>query len=694
MAKGGTVNVNLVAHTAEFEKGMTRAIGALNHFAGISEHVNGLIGAFLSYEAVKHVAEWVHQTMEAVDKTSKLADTLGITTQAMQELGYSASLAGTTAEETGASMLKMEKNLSGVGSESAKVNDALAAMHLTMADLGGKSGDEQLRIIADGLKNVHSSADRTKIAVDLFGKSGANMLPMLREGSEGLRKQAEEADALGLAFSRVDGAKIEQANDAMTKVGAAMQGGLIAAAKELAPLLEGIANYFVDMVKQAGGFGSIASSAMKYVVKAIEVGADALNVLKLGWDAVKVAVTAVVIGITDLAIDTITNFLEIGTVVYNFGVALGDTGRFVSREFSLAWGYIKLGAAEACQFMGVKFAGLLDVISNGLRAYSDTLADAVMDAAGKVRVATGTMAGDSKAALAVVKQDADYASQKMRDSWSNIGDTSNVESNPLIGMLKEYRAAAQQYGESAAGDFVDAWDAVVNEDGSASFDEWYATQQQLSQQHAEQAAAERARQLEEDKAYAAAALAVDTDAANKLKKGLDQNVLEENRKFDERILNLKRYHEQALLTDAEFKLAQEQAQKEHQNRLSDITIHDEERVTKWQVMNSHEKIAFTTSMLDNLAALQHSHNKKAFAVGKAAAYASTVIHTAEAAMKAFDSLADIPYVGYALGAAAAAATVAAGAIQLGTISSTSFEGGGSPSASGISPSISAASSTS
>lgn len=62
----------------------------------------------------------------------------------------------------------------------------------------------------------------------------------------------------------------------------------------------------------------------------------------------------------------------------------------------------------------------------------------------------------------------------------------------------------------------------------------------------------------------------------------------------------------------------------------------------------------------NLSELQSSKSKTAQKIGKAAAIANTTIATYESATKAYSAMAGIPYVGPALGIAAAAAAVAAG----------------------------------
>lgn len=61
-----------------------------------------------------------------------------------------------------------------------------------------------------------------------------------------------------------------------------------------------------------------------------------------------------------------------------------------------------------------------------------------------------------------------------------------------------------------------------------------------------------------------------------------------------------------------------------------------------------------------LANLQHSSNNKIARIGKAAAIAQAMINTYQSATAAFSAMASIPYVGPALGAAAAAVAVATG----------------------------------
>lgn len=101
-----------------------------------------------------------------------------------------------------------------------------------------------------------------------------------------------------------------------------------------------------------------------------------------------------------------------------------------------------------------------------------------------------------------------------------------------------------------------------------------------------------------------------------------------------------------------------------------------ERINKLWDQGLKGRMGVAQEFFGNMSALMESENRKMFEIGKAAAIANTVITTIESAQKAFNSMAGIPVVGPALGAAAAGAAIAAGFARVQAIQSTSMSGGG------------------
>lgn len=90
------------------------------------------------------------------------------------------------------------------------------------------------------------------------------------------------------------------------------------------------------------------------------------------------------------------------------------------------------------------------------------------------------------------------------------------------------------------------------------------------------------------------------------------------------------------------------------------------------IANAREQLGVLTDVLKEAA----SKNKAAAVAYKGIAIATTIIDTYSGAQKAFNSLASIPYVGYALGLVAAGATVAAGLLRVNEIRKQQFVSGG------------------
>lgn len=88
----------------------------------------------------------------------------------------------------------------------------------------------------------------------------------------------------------------------------------------------------------------------------------------------------------------------------------------------------------------------------------------------------------------------------------------------------------------------------------------------------------------------------------------------------------------------------------------------------------------TVGTLTSLTASVANHSKKAFDLNKKLSIAQTIMNTYEMATSAYKALAGIPIVGPALGAAAAAAAIQFGRMQIQGIRSAQYGGGTAPSA--------------
>lgn len=231
MSVVGSIAVNVVARTAAFLDGMKKSRRELKSFnkaaadmrAGFSK-TSALVSGAIAGIAGGAVAMSLRDTAERLDEVAKTADRLGISTEALSGLQHGAGLAGVEVGLLNQTLQGMTKRVSEAAKGTGKAVGAIEELKLNAAELNRLSPDRMLGRMADALNSVANENDKVRLATKLFGDEGAKLLNFLAEGAVGMEKYRREAERMGLAVTREDIAKIEEMNDALTRLGSAWDG--------------------------------------------------------------------------------------------------------------------------------------------------------------------------------------------------------------------------------------------------------------------------------------------------------------------------------------------------------------------------------------------------------------------------------------------------------------------------------------
>lgn len=329
------LSVRLSANINQFSSGMTAAIKPLKQLgsqvASLGGLVNPAVTAFAGLAGAAGLGALVKGQMEAIDSTAKLSDRLGISTEALTGLQHAAGLSGVDAESLTGSLEKMLNTLNDAATKGSTAAATFQKMGLDAAKLANMAPDQAFAAISDGLVNIKNPAERASAAMDIFGKSGQALLPLMLSGSEGLKAAQAEAAKLGLTFSRVDAAKVEAANDAMSKMGEVAQGVGRTLAIQLAPYITAGADALTNFATSGEGLGPKVIGGFKLVLSGIATTADYLSLAQAGFYSLRAAsqacwsLTIVAVGKVIQGIEWLQNKLT-GTQS-NFGqlvVAMGE----------------------------------------------------------------------------------------------------------------------------------------------------------------------------------------------------------------------------------------------------------------------------------------------------------------------------------------------------------------------------------
>lgn len=279
-----------------------------NKFLGAVQAGFAAVVAGFGIAQIEHMVSTV---ADLADTASKSAQKLGISTEAVQELGYAAKLANVEQGELEESLTHLAKNLDDVATTGkGPAADALKRLKISAKELKGESLDQNLEVIANAFQKLPDGPAKASLAMDLFGKSGGKLIPLLNSGQAGIVELRNEAQKLGIVVSTDTAKKFEDFNDAQSKLGATWQGLKTQVVSALLPALAGVVDKFqawIDTHREliSSGLTAVVNGltvAFDGVAKAIDIVAKVIEFFRQNSEVAESVIQALAIGLGVLAV--------------------------------------------------------------------------------------------------------------------------------------------------------------------------------------------------------------------------------------------------------------------------------------------------------------------------------------------------------------------------------------------------------
>ncbi len=623
------LNVVLTAAIGPFASAMGGASSMVDKFGGsLKNALLSPIGLITSALSAGAFIAGIKNAAQRIDDIAKSADRLGISTQSFVGLSHAAELSGSSAEELRGGMEKLTKKVEEAAQGSKTAQASFTAMGLSVQQLAGMAPDEQFKAVADAVNGLGTQGQKTAAIMDVFGKSGGNLTATLAEGSAGLNAMTEEAVKLGIAVTRVDAAKIENANDALSKAHEVLQGVFDKIAVKIAPFVEAIANAFVDTAKSTNGFGNVIDNVMNFAIKAAGFVADAWQGLKIIWHALLIGVAELGKGILKVA-DWADFAAKWWAAKFKQAIdAVMASWEAMKAGFAVIWAAMKIPFAHFVQFIGGQLAVMLQNFAAASARVAPEMSKSLQEAGLAIGVSTGDMAAKADKDFDKMSSAAVTAGENQKAAWGAL--FSNVEvkhSETIQQMIDDEDAFASEHADAIQG---------IAAEGPAS--ESFEPLLLEIQQKAEIKGQARADEIEAEQQHQRELAAIQSQ-------GTQMSWEQWSEDIDQRITRQQKY---------------------------------------WNTLLSGQSQFF-----GNLGKLTQSHSKTAQRIGRIAGKAQIGIDTAQAAMAGYKNgmIAGGPYFGPVLAAIYAGAAIAAGAVQLGNLDSAASGGAAAPAAASASSSI-------
>jgi len=216
------------------------ALSTLNGF--LNQIQSGFAGLAAAAGAVGvGIAAAIGSAASAADNLGDQAAKLGVGVEALQELGFAATMSGSSAEAMAEGLKHLNRTLVDASQGSSEAAKALAGISTRDANGALKSADAVLGDLAEKFKNLPEGPERSALAMKIFGRSGAELVPLLAQGGAEIDKLRNRANELGLVFSG-DAVKDAQAYDDALKE---LQGSLIGLRNTFATrFFKGVTEFF------------------------------------------------------------------------------------------------------------------------------------------------------------------------------------------------------------------------------------------------------------------------------------------------------------------------------------------------------------------------------------------------------------------------------------------------------------------
>lgn len=201
-------------------------------------------------QAIRGVTE---AAMQYASNIKDIASETGLSTHAVQELGYVAESTGASMENISSALKNVEKSMQAAANRSGDTWRVFKQLGVEIYDTSGKTRDasQVFTELIYKLGDVENSTERSQMALKVFGDSAKELNEMISLGRGGIAQLTQEFNDLGMELSSED---IQALSDAEKAVNSMMNSFKTAAyelAASFAPAIESVANLLKNLSPEA-----------------------------------------------------------------------------------------------------------------------------------------------------------------------------------------------------------------------------------------------------------------------------------------------------------------------------------------------------------------------------------------------------------------------------------------------------------
>lgn len=243
------------------------------------------------------IALLTRQSFKSIDALAKFSSQTGIAIESLAAFRHLADLSGVSAAKMNSSLERMGKRLGEASTGMGAAAKTLRMLNLDVKTLLDLKPEDQYQVLAERISQLSNRQQQAAATAAIFGREGLALLNVIDQGAEGFKRAAEEAKAYGLAVSRIDAAKIEATNDAITRARGVFKGIGNTIAVQVAPFVKKLADRFVEAAVASNGFRDTVIGGIDKTITAVGFLADVFRGLQVVWKTLEIGFKTLIAGI-------------------------------------------------------------------------------------------------------------------------------------------------------------------------------------------------------------------------------------------------------------------------------------------------------------------------------------------------------------------------------------------------------------
>jgi len=343
----GELTVALGALTGPFRQDLSDARGEIKSTeSSMRSMVNtaGKLGVAAGVAGAAIISGLVKSGLDAIDSQAKLARNIGATINGLRGLQLVAVDYGVSQEEINRGVEIFTQRLGQAKREGGPAAEMLKQLGLNASDLSRMDVDERIATIADRVHALGLSTEQTADLLRQFGIRSSEMVDMLRQGGDAIRSARKDVEDFGLSVSEVDARKVEEAGDAIDRIGRVVEGVRNQITIALAPILTELAERFNNTAKANKGWGdtvrSVVESAIRGfgkvldVIHGLRVTLKAAELVATGFGAAFYSAGQLILEVFTRVVDGVTGAINVGIRAVNkLGGSIDEIPSWANSDF-------------------------------------------------------------------------------------------------------------------------------------------------------------------------------------------------------------------------------------------------------------------------------------------------------------------------------------------------------------------------